>query len=186
MGRLPRKKEDIDSAAIRLFSSKGLARTSIKDIAKEAGVTEGALYRHYKSKDQMAWELYTGEIKKFTTGLSEIIKQNISAQEKLIESIKYLYSYYDKYPVEFGFILLTQHGFPGEKLLDENTNPNDIVINTVKELFSEIIDIDSKVLAAMMMGGILQPIVMHNYGRFEKPILEYSDDVIKASLKLIQ
>ena len=63
MGRPAVKKHDIEEAAIRLFARRGLAATTVKDIAGAAGVTEGALYRHWPGKNDMAWELYHREVR---------------------------------------------------------------------------------------------------------------------------
>ena len=58
MARPAVKKQIIEETAIRLFATQGLARTTTKDIAREASVAEGALYRHWPSKDAMAWALF--------------------------------------------------------------------------------------------------------------------------------
>ena len=56
MGR-PKKSEerdtrqDILNAALDLFSENGFFGTSMRDIAKQVGVRESALYHHFKSKD---------------------------------------------------------------------------------------------------------------------------------------
>lgn len=44
------KQRNILSASIKLFASKGFHATSTSEIAKEAGVAEGTIFRHYKSK----------------------------------------------------------------------------------------------------------------------------------------
>lgn len=186
MGRLPLKKQIIDNAAIELFATKGLAETSIRDVSTKAGVTVGALYRYYKSKNEMAWELFCKELDVFTQGLKAIVARNNQPVETLKKSIEYIYEYYEKEPLKFAFILLTQHGFPDEQLLDEENNPNDVVIRGVKALFDEVTISDHKVLAGMLMGAILQPIVMHNYGRFDKPVTAYVDDVVSICIKMIK
>jgi AcrR family transcriptional regulator len=40
-------------AALRVFAEKGFAGASIRDIAKEVGVTEGLLYHYFESKEQL-------------------------------------------------------------------------------------------------------------------------------------
>jgi len=45
-------------AGLDLFARKGLAETSIRDIAAEAGLTNPALYKHFKSKEDLAVELF--------------------------------------------------------------------------------------------------------------------------------
>ena len=49
----PAKRDLIRRAAKRLFSEHGLARTSVRDISREAGFTTGALYFHYRDKEAL-------------------------------------------------------------------------------------------------------------------------------------
>ncbi len=51
-------KELIFDAASEVFLSKGVASSSLKDIAKQAGVTRGAIYWHFKNKLELFKELY--------------------------------------------------------------------------------------------------------------------------------
>ncbi len=41
------------TAALRLFAERGFASTSIADIAEAAGITKGAIYWHFDSKDAL-------------------------------------------------------------------------------------------------------------------------------------
>ncbi|MDQ4065398.1 MAG: TetR family transcriptional regulator, partial [Actinomycetota bacterium] len=45
--------EDLIGAARRLFATKGFPATSIQEIVDEAGVTRGAMYHHFTSKEQL-------------------------------------------------------------------------------------------------------------------------------------
>ena len=46
-------------AASRLFRQRGIDGVGVADIAKEAGLTHGALYAHFKSKDELAAEAFS-------------------------------------------------------------------------------------------------------------------------------
>ncbi|MEQ3746620.1 MAG: helix-turn-helix domain-containing protein, partial [Henriciella sp.] len=48
----------IERAALKLFVSEGVDAATTREIADEAGVSEGALYRHYKGKDELALALF--------------------------------------------------------------------------------------------------------------------------------
>ena len=55
-----RSKEDADAtreaildSAEELFSNQGIARTRLEDIAKQAKVTRGAIYWHFKNKEEI-------------------------------------------------------------------------------------------------------------------------------------
>src|SRR5713101_9384520 len=54
----PPAKREILRAAMKLFSERGFAATSIRDIAKESGYTNPALYKHFASKEELALHLF--------------------------------------------------------------------------------------------------------------------------------
>lgn len=58
-------KEAILRSAIYLFSSKGVAKTSIDEIAKDARVTRGAVYWHFKNKTEIFDALFEALHKSF-------------------------------------------------------------------------------------------------------------------------
>ncbi len=43
-------RQDILDAALKTFTQKGFVRSTLTDIAKEAGITRGAIYWHFKDK----------------------------------------------------------------------------------------------------------------------------------------
>src|SRR5512144_2629776 len=54
----PPAKRQILRAAMNLFSERGLAGTSIRDIAEQSGYTNPALYKHFSSKEELALHLF--------------------------------------------------------------------------------------------------------------------------------
>ena len=54
----PPAKREILRAALELFGERGLAATSIRDIAEESGYTNPALYKHFAGKDELALYLF--------------------------------------------------------------------------------------------------------------------------------
>ncbi|GGA77658.1 TetR/AcrR family transcriptional regulator [Ornithinibacillus halotolerans] len=50
---LTEKQKGILAAATELFAEKGYAATSTSEIARKAGVAEGTIFRHYKSKKDL-------------------------------------------------------------------------------------------------------------------------------------
>jgi len=51
--RMTEKQRRIFEAAVEIFSEKGYAATSTSEIAKRAGVAEGTIFRHYKTKKDL-------------------------------------------------------------------------------------------------------------------------------------
>ncbi len=86
------KKEKIIKTSIHLFAKKGFASTTIQEIASECGISKGAFYLHFKSKEALllsACEYYIGmsmkKMKKIEEDLAEkppkeVLKKQIGAQ----------------------------------------------------------------------------------------------------------
>ena len=52
-GKLTEKQKRIIQAAIQIFAEKGFSATSTNEIAGKAGVAEGTIFRHYKTKKDL-------------------------------------------------------------------------------------------------------------------------------------
>jgi AcrR family transcriptional regulator len=66
----PVTREQILDSSLRLFSEKGFARTSVRDIAQAAGITDAAIYYHFASKRELFEALI--EERGFTAALEEL------------------------------------------------------------------------------------------------------------------
>jgi len=51
-----KRKQHILESAIRVFAVKGFDDASMREIAAEAGLTTGAIYHHYKNKDDLFYD----------------------------------------------------------------------------------------------------------------------------------
>jgi AcrR family transcriptional regulator len=51
-------KDKIFDAAIDLFAERGYDHVSVRDIARAVGLTEGAVYKHYSSKDEILESIF--------------------------------------------------------------------------------------------------------------------------------
>ena len=67
------REQRILDAAVNLIVHYGYAKTTVEDIAREAGVSKGAIYLHYKSKDELFEQLLLRETGKVTEQLYERI-----------------------------------------------------------------------------------------------------------------
>ncbi len=65
------RKQEILDGAIRVFARKGYERTSISDIAKEIGVSQGLCYRYFPSKE----DIYDAAIDEYA---EYIMNQNLA------------------------------------------------------------------------------------------------------------
>ncbi len=83
--KLPPEKRrgQLIEAAEDLFHKKGYQQTSIDEIAKKAGLTKGAVYHHFKNKEDILLGLLKNMIDKYIRGLEEITQNNLSPADFL-------------------------------------------------------------------------------------------------------
>lgn len=86
------KKEDevrqaINEAALRVFEKWGMNKTTMEDIAREAGKGKSTLYYYYKSKDEIFYTVVTLEVEKILNKAKEAVKDISNGKEKIKEYI---------------------------------------------------------------------------------------------------
>jgi AcrR family transcriptional regulator len=88
------RKIQIKEAVLQIISSKGLANLSIKNLAKEVGLSEGALYRHYNSKKDIIIDIVNDVYNNLVVNQRKDSERNLPASVKLFNyfcnHIKYL------------------------------------------------------------------------------------------------
>jgi AcrR family transcriptional regulator len=99
----------IEREAMRLFVDKGVCETSMRDIAQATGVVEGALYRHFESKDQLVRELFMDHYLGLGACLSDLETRCDGLGAKIDAMIGEFCDFFDRDPVLFRFLLLVQH-----------------------------------------------------------------------------
>ncbi|MFK2826242.1 helix-turn-helix domain-containing protein [Bacillus sp. B190/17] len=78
----------IIETAIKLFALKGFASTSIQEIADEAGISKGAFYLYFKSKDALLYAILQYYFDIIQNRLSMYEEQNIAPREKFTRQLK--------------------------------------------------------------------------------------------------
>jgi AcrR family transcriptional regulator len=182
------KLKSIEDTAIKLFASKGIKPVTIKDIAKEAGCSEGALYRHYIGKEEMTWELYSREVEKFGATLKGVLKGQEDFPARLKSAIELFYSFFDEDPYTFAFILLSEHNFPIEKKVNPKLSPYNLVFEFIKKgAKKEALNIqDPELSAAMVLGLVLQPATLRAIGRLKGQMRKKTYQVVQACLRVLK
>jgi AcrR family transcriptional regulator len=179
-------KERISRTALDLFVDKGITETTIRDIAQAAGVAEGTLYRHYESKDELAWELFAQNFTAFAQELEHLHARYDTLKDKLAAMIRQFCRFYDEDPVLFNYLLLAQHA-QLKKVTPDMPNPVVVVRDVIAQAMfrREIPATDPDVLAAMVLGVVLQVATFKIYGRVTKPCAELSDTLIGACYQVL-
>lgn len=70
-------------AALDLFSTLGFSQTSVQQIVDQAGVTKGAFYHHFESKQQVLLLLHDQFLDDELARCQAIVEQRLSSEESL-------------------------------------------------------------------------------------------------------
>lgn len=109
-------KDKIIKAALDEFGSKGYDLSSTNVIALKANVSKGSIFKYYKSKALLFYELYIYEINKFILAYREIIPTlSHDVLEQLIEIILWK-SFYSQTHPEASRVMLDGITNPPEKI----------------------------------------------------------------------
>ncbi|MCC9196072.1 TetR/AcrR family transcriptional regulator [Arthrobacter sp. zg-Y820] len=74
-------KEELARVSVELFSSQGYAKTSVQQIVDAAGVTKGALYHYFNSKDDLLFDIYDRILTLQHRNLDEIIARGLPVEQ---------------------------------------------------------------------------------------------------------
>jgi len=82
----------IRDAAFRVFSQKGFAAASMRDIANEAGVNHALINYYYDSKARLFYEVMVSNIQSHITYISSVFNEEDSSWKEKIQKIINFYS----------------------------------------------------------------------------------------------
>jgi len=94
--RIEENKKFILKAAEKIFAQKGFNLATMDNIAEQAQFSKATLYRYYKSKSEIFFEIINKSFEEVLQKTKKIKKEEISAEKKLRELIYYIASYYHK------------------------------------------------------------------------------------------
>lgn len=100
----PPAKREILRAAMKLFSERGLAATSIRDIAEESGYTNPALYKHFASKEELALHLFETCHRRVWAVCHAAVASGKSFDEKLERYVGQWLDLVDEHPTVIAFL----------------------------------------------------------------------------------
>lgn len=187
------KKMNIIETGMRLFAIKGYHSTSIQEIATESGISKGAFYLYFQSKEDFistAIHHFNAQI----TGRMEKVQQgNIPPKESLAKQITVLVDYIYKYK-DFIIMHIRENISIGEntdKLIKHMKIHNyhwmrRNIINIYGDKVNEIL-IDAVILLEGMMDGYFKWIVIENVhmdrDRIGLFLVRRLDDVVRSMLE---
>lgn len=175
--KLPR----VMKAAVRLFNKKGIEGTTIRDIAGAADVSEGALYRHFKGKDELAWHIFSTNMNEFSKILIKAVEKEKRVKDKIKTFISQSFSSFEKDSVLFTYLLISEHR--ELKRFPENfTHPGHVALKIIEEgqENGELKKMNIYVAGSIFVGSLIRLCAVRMYGNIKENLSNYEEDVFQS------
>ncbi|MGA9227782.1 MAG: TetR/AcrR family transcriptional regulator [Mesobacillus sp.] len=86
------KEKAIIEAAIKLYATKGFSSTSIQEIVTESGISKGAFYLYFKSKDALLIAILEYYFERIEKNLAAFEHENLPPREKFAKQLTALFN----------------------------------------------------------------------------------------------
>lgn len=168
------------AAATQLVAQTGPG-ASVRAIAKHAGLTEGALYRHFQSRDDLLATVFDEIIEPMVAEKRNLVAMQAPVRDRLREWVRSTYAGFDRDPDAFAYVFLTDHEFP-----KEHARFSGLQSRLLRELIAqgraagELHDISDELAATMFVGLLLSVPTRVRAGTLPRPASQYVDEVSRA------
>ncbi|RME66546.1 MAG: TetR/AcrR family transcriptional regulator [Alphaproteobacteria bacterium] len=99
-------------AGVALFNKAGYEATSVKEIVAEAGLTKGAFYHHFESKEHFLQLIYQDYLNYQLEIFREVITHSATPRERVAELISCMIFAVDRYREHVTIFFQEQRSFP--------------------------------------------------------------------------
>ncbi len=176
---------EIIQAAGKLLASKGLSGLTVKTLAAEMGFVESALYRHFKSKDDILVLMLEYLYQNIQERFEPILAQEVDAKTKLVQIFDSQFRYFKDNP-HFVIVVLS------DGLIDESEGMR----NQIIKMFLYKIQIINELVNQCITNGNMEPVLPQEtlihflmggfrLTMFKWKTLKFSFDLIKEGNQMI-
>jgi AcrR family transcriptional regulator len=180
-------KHRIARAALDLFVQDGFDAATTRQIAARCNLSEGAIYRHYASKDDIARELFMS----IHTRLTALVSEAAVGADRFDAAVTNIITAYCRVADEdwtlYSFHLLQLHRFLGF-WNDEDGDPVSAVAAIIQTAMNTgtIPNGNAELLAGMTLGVVTQVAQNKAYGRLDGPLSGYAPAFSVAALAILR
>lgn len=179
-------KPRIERAALEVFLRDGVDAATTKAIAAQAGVSEGALYRHWKSKDELAVTLFMGVHRHLSDLIREAAASADGVKAKAAAIVRAYCQVADEDWLLFAFHLTQLHRFV-PYYQEDGRDPVSVTEQVIKQAMinMELPPADPRLIAAMAIGVITQTAENKAYGRLGEDSLSAHAPTMTAAVQAV-
>lgn len=169
--RTAETRERIERAALKHFVEKGIAETSIRDIADEARVSLGAMYNHFPSKEELAWQLFIAGWNDIGDEMRRRARVQARLPAKMRSMIEYVFRRFDEDWLLVTYVFRSRHQHL-TRLPATRGNPYTIFRLVIADASrrGEIPPGDLELKTSLIVGAIVQAVDSRILSRLKGPL----------------
>jgi len=174
--------------ALRLFSERGFFNTSIHDIRREAGVSIGAIYHHFGTKEKLARSLYDDLLSRMEGEIGAAVAAGRDCRSRCHAVVRVLFDLAVKEPDMMDFVLMARHR---EFMHDATPICSSGPFSRMREVIEdgmaqgEIREMDPWVAASAMFGGALRMMQLQLDGVLQGDLMDRLDPVVDCGWRAV-
>ena len=175
------KTERVLDCARRLFVEKGYHRVSVPDIVEASGVSTGAIYNLFGSKEKLARQLHKLTLDAFQAAFLERLLTCATTYQKLRAFAELVFDLTETDPTTMEYMLFMRHAdFMDDMAPVCMTEPFRLIREIVKTGMAkgEVKQGDFFVCAVSYTGAILRPAQLRLECVLQRPLTDMADELI--------
>lgn len=188
-----KRQKQIIEESVSIIHIKGIQGFTIKNLANALGITEAAIYRHFKSKTEILCSVLDNFIKILSDYITNIKDAEISSLEKIKSIFETLSTTFSNNPA-YVSIIFAEEIFKNEKSLSERVSTilkkNNDAFKYIIELGQERNEIskllDSQELTLITMGAFRLMVKNWNMSNFDFNLEQSSEKLYTGIVSLIK
>ena len=137
-GTWERRREIID-AALACFVEDGFVNVTMKDIRVRSGASNGSIYHHFKSKEQLAAAVYLEGITDYQQGLLSELVKNPGARDGIYAMVRYDLHWVKRNPAWTYYLFQMRHADFMQTAEKSILEKNKIFVSGIAKWFSDAV-----------------------------------------------
>lgn len=184
---------EIIEAAGKILSTAGVGGLTIKNLSKEMKFSESAIYRHFKSKEDIVLALLDYLAENMNLRYSKVIKEELSAEENFKMLFKSQFTFFAEHPHFIASVF-------SDGLMEESKRINEAILKIMMTKMKFLLPIikagqqrgefTNEITAEEMVNVILGTMRLQMFkwrvGNFKFDIARAGDNMIHTLLTLIR
>ena len=133
---IEKRRGQIVAAATKLFGNQGFYKTTIKDIAKLAGISPGLVYQYFREKDDVLLLVLLGVVEGYAREIPQALVGITEPLERLVAAISSYCRVVDRYRVETILAYRSTKSLSPDRreaIMRKETETNELIASSIRD-----------------------------------------------------